>query len=77
MDRETEAERWMVIGQKGMEMRLMNELIGKQMGNELTNDGAVVTCCSSEEGFENSLFTLTSIQWLLSERTGRLDWNTK
>lgn len=49
----------MVIGQEGMEMKLMDESIGKHTGNELTNDGSVVTRCFSEEGFENSLFTLT------------------
>ena len=57
MDRESEAESRMLTGQEGIEMRLMDEFIGKQTGNELTNDGSVVTRCSSEEGFENSLFT--------------------
>jgi len=59
MDRETEAERGMVIGQEGMEMRLMDEFTDKQTGNELPNGGSVVTRWSSEKGFENSLFTLT------------------
>lgn len=43
MDRGADAERWMVIGQEGMEMRLVDEFVEKHRGNELTEDGSVVT----------------------------------
>jgi len=77
MDRETEAERWMVLGQEGVDMRLMDEFTDKQTGNELPNGVSVGTICCSGEGFENSFFTLTWMPRLHPAQTRRLDWITK